>query len=100
MQEVIDRFESTFPARIVSYYWEGSYAEQTAIATRAVDITIVFRERFSIPRKQARYRTNVLPLLLQNCALDCYFSIRETQRKKLDNSTPYCLVRKFSWRCQ
>ncbi len=42
MQEVIRVYENAFPGQIAGYYVEGSYADQTYVATSDIDMTIVF----------------------------------------------------------
>lgn len=56
VQEVVTLFESSFPQRVVGYFVEGSYADQSAIATSDLDLTIVFRTQFVTPaeRQQAQ----------------------------------------------
>lgn len=44
---VVNLFEALFPQRICGYYVEGSYADQTAVTTSDLDLTIVFREQFT-----------------------------------------------------
>lgn len=55
LQGVVTLFESVFPQRIVGYYIEGSYADQTAVATSDLDLTIVFYGQFvtTAERQQA-----------------------------------------------
>jgi hypothetical protein len=40
-------FEAVFPGRIRAYYIEGSYADQTAVATSDVDLVLAFKDCFS-----------------------------------------------------
>jgi hypothetical protein len=54
IQNVIAQFERAFPARIAGYYVEGSYADQTAVATSDLDLTLVFRERFATTGERER----------------------------------------------
>lgn len=56
VQALVKRFESLFPQRVVGYFVEGSYADQTAIATSDLDLTLVFRDQFVTPeeRQQAQ----------------------------------------------
>jgi len=50
---MISRFETNFPNRILSYYVEGSYADQTAVATSDLDITVVFRDQLELAEQTA-----------------------------------------------
>jgi hypothetical protein len=45
VQEVIRAYEDGFPGQIVAYYIEGSYADQTPLATSDIDLVIVFGNR-------------------------------------------------------
>lgn len=47
LKEIAERFESTFPTQTVGYYVEGSYADQTALATSDLDLMIVFQDKMS-----------------------------------------------------
>jgi hypothetical protein len=47
LQEVIRLFENAFPGQIAGYYVEGSYADQTYLATSDIDIIIVFSNHFA-----------------------------------------------------
>ena len=47
LEDIVTCFEDTFPTRVVGYYVEGSYADQTAITTSDLDLTIVFRTGFA-----------------------------------------------------
>lgn len=47
LQDVIQAYESAFPGRIVAYYLEGSYVDQTYLSTSDIDVVIVFREKFT-----------------------------------------------------
>lgn len=47
VQKVIQVYEDAFPGQIVAYYVEGSYADQTSLATSDIDLLIVFRDRFA-----------------------------------------------------
>lgn len=53
---IIGIFERTFPGRIIGYYVEGSYADQTAIATSDLDLRIVFRHHFVAGEEKAAVR--------------------------------------------
>ena len=46
LQGLIDLFEQVFPRRVRGYYLEGSYADQTALTTSDVDLTILFKDSF------------------------------------------------------
>jgi len=43
---VVALFEAVFPARVVGYFVEGSFASQTAVTTSDLDLIIVFKSRF------------------------------------------------------
>lgn len=47
IQQVIQAYEDAFPGQIAAYYVEGSYADQTSLATSDIDLLIVFRNRFA-----------------------------------------------------
>ena len=47
LQEVIGVYEAAFPGQIVSYYVQGSYADETFVATSDIDLNIVFRNHFT-----------------------------------------------------
>jgi hypothetical protein len=47
IRDLIDVYEANFPGCIAGYYVEGSYADQTSVATSDIDIVIVFRDRFA-----------------------------------------------------
>jgi hypothetical protein len=47
VQEVIRVYEDAFPDKIAGYYVEGSYADQTYLATSDIDLVIVFRHHFA-----------------------------------------------------
>jgi hypothetical protein len=51
-REVIHAYEEAFPQQIAGYYVEGSYADQTHLATSDLDIVLVFRQ--SVAREAAR----------------------------------------------
>ena len=46
-QEVIRAYEDALPGKIAGYYIEGSYADQTQLATSDLDIAIVLRHPFA-----------------------------------------------------
>lgn len=41
VQGVVNLFESACPQRVIGYFVEGSYADQTAVATSDLDLTII-----------------------------------------------------------
>lgn len=47
LRQVISGYEQAYPGQIVAYYIEGSYADQTALATSDLDLVIVFRRPFA-----------------------------------------------------
>lgn len=47
VRQVIQIYENTFPGQIAAYYVEGSYADQTSLATSDIDLLIVFRGQFA-----------------------------------------------------
>ena len=47
LRQAVDAFEVAFPGRVRGYYVEGSYADQTGVASSDLDLTIVFRDRFA-----------------------------------------------------
>lgn len=47
LQELIATFEATFPSRIRGYFLEGSYADQSALATSDIDLIILFKDAFA-----------------------------------------------------
>lgn len=47
VQQVIQVYEQAFPGQIVACYIEGSYADQTYLATSDIDVVIVFRGKFA-----------------------------------------------------
>lgn len=47
IRQVIDVYEKAFPAQIAAYYIEGSYADQTFLATSDIDMVIVFHTSFA-----------------------------------------------------
>ena len=53
LQEIVTRFEDAFSNRIIGYFVEGSFADQTAVATSDLDLVIVFREQFAASEKDA-----------------------------------------------
>ncbi|HTK09718.1 MAG TPA: nucleotidyltransferase domain-containing protein [Ktedonobacteraceae bacterium] len=52
VQEVISVYETAFPAQIAAYYVDGSYADQTYLATSDIDMVIVFRDPVSLESRQ------------------------------------------------
>lgn len=56
LQEIIAHFETVFPQRILGYYVEGSYADQSAVITSDLDLTLVFRQRFTDVEEQKHAR--------------------------------------------
>jgi len=52
VQGIVALFETVFPDRIRGYYVEGSYADQTAVMTSDLDLTLVFRQQFATPEEQ------------------------------------------------
>ncbi|GHO64734.1 hypothetical protein KSC_036260 [Ktedonobacter sp. SOSP1-52] len=46
LQQLVERYESSFPERIAAYYLTGSYADESDVQTSDVDLDIIFRERF------------------------------------------------------
>ena len=56
LQDIVARFEHVFPTRIIGYFVEGSYADQTAIATSDLDLVIVFRKHFALGEEEAAAR--------------------------------------------
>jgi hypothetical protein len=47
LRGLIGIFEAVFAGRIRAYYVEGSYADQTAVATSDIDLVIVFKGSFA-----------------------------------------------------
>lgn len=47
IQAIVVLFETLFPQRVIGYYVEGSYADQTAVTTSDLDLTLVFQEQFA-----------------------------------------------------
>lgn len=47
LETVITRFAVTFPQRVGSAYLQGSYADNSGVATSDVDLLIVFREQLT-----------------------------------------------------
>lgn len=54
IREIITHFESSFPNQIAGYYVEGSYADQTAVATSDLDLIIVFRQALASTEEKAQ----------------------------------------------
>lgn len=50
---VVAAFEACFPRRIRAYYVHGSHADRTGLAANDVDLTIVFKGRFSAEAERA-----------------------------------------------
>ena len=46
LQNVVERFEASFPQRIRAYYVEGSYADASSVATSDLDMLLVFKRKF------------------------------------------------------
>lgn len=86
LQKIVERFESTFPARMVGYYVEGSYADQTAVETSDLDLTVVFDERLS--HKDEAIAEKLLADLEANSALELDISLIDevTLRQRGDTS--------------
>lgn len=54
LSELIAAFESVFPSRIRGYFLEGSYADQSALATSDIDLILVFKNSFMHEDEQRR----------------------------------------------
>jgi hypothetical protein len=52
VREMVTRFEEAFPNRISGYYAEGSYADQSAVATSDLDLTLVLHSPVTTPAEQ------------------------------------------------
>src|SRR6266568_4585292 len=57
---IVTLFESLYPQRITGYYVKGSYADQTAIDTSDLDLTIVFASPLTSATEQALVQRLVL----------------------------------------
>jgi hypothetical protein len=53
LDQVIHSFEASFPGRIRGYYLHGSLADDTAVATSDIDVTILFKGRFHSDTEKA-----------------------------------------------
>ena len=70
IRAIITLFETNFPSRIVSYYVEGSYADQTAVATSDLDMTIVLRDPFEMAEQVAVRQVEIECKQMSNIELD------------------------------
>ena len=50
--EIINLLEQSFPDRIRGYYLEGSYADNSAVATSDIDIRVVFKSSLDAEERQ------------------------------------------------
>jgi hypothetical protein len=57
---IVTLFECLYPQRITGYYVKGSYADQTAIDTSDLDLTIVFAAPLATATEQVRVQQLVL----------------------------------------
>jgi predicted nucleotidyltransferase len=64
LQELIIVLNTRFPNRIHSYYIEGSYADNSGIATSDIDLLIVFKENF----ENEQEKTDAEALALRSAA--------------------------------
>jgi hypothetical protein len=62
LDQVIHRFEESFPGRIRGYYLHGSLADDTAVATSDIDVTILFKERFHSDSEKAAAKALIVNL--------------------------------------
>ncbi|CAN5546377.1 hypothetical protein BH10CHL1_BH10CHL1_26300 [soil metagenome] len=79
LQEIVTLFERLFPNRVIAYYVEGSYADQTAIATSDLDLTLVFRATFVDANEQEQVHV-VIAACKQRCALELDFTLFAEQQ--------------------
>jgi len=54
VQDIVTRFETSFPNQIIGYYVEGSYADQTAVPTSDLDLLIVLRQALASAEDKAQ----------------------------------------------
>ena len=76
LQGIIALFETVFPQRTLGYYVEGSYADQSAVMTSDLDLTIVFRQRFT-NREEEKHARQVVTACQQLSALELDITLAE-----------------------
>ena len=79
LQEMITQFETVFPQRILSYYVEGSYADQSAVITSDLDLTIVFRQRL-IDVEEEKHARQLVAACQEMSALELDVTLAEETR--------------------
>jgi hypothetical protein len=85
VEGVVSRFENAFLKRVVGYFVEGSYADQTAIATSDLDLTIVFREQFTTTdERQQAHEVAIACCQLSTLELDITLAEEEKLRQGAD----------------
>src|SRR5712692_10743026 len=52
LRDIVSQFESVYPDRISGYYVEGIYADQTAVATSDLDLTLVFASPLTMSERE------------------------------------------------
>ncbi len=79
LDQVIHSFEAAFPGRIRGYYLHGSLADDSAVATSDIDVTILFKERFYSDTEKAAANTLIVHLAVSSIVeLDAEVNDEET----------------------
>jgi predicted nucleotidyltransferase len=86
--DVVNLFESALPQRVIGYFVEGSYADQTAVATSDLDLTIVFQEQFVTTAERQRAQEVVTACRLLTQLISADLEAQQAARHLLQN-TPY-----------